>query len=475
MSDSSASYEHVAPKKIDIVSGLYDFFRYFMRMWWLPVILATALGALMYFRVSTSYVPSYKAEATVSVSAEAGAGSDSATAEQLGKVFPYILSSGALSDIIAEDLGTSSVPGSISVTNVEGTNLLTITVTSSNAQDAYNVLQSVIKNYPQVSQYVVGQTTMDVIDDSGVPTDSGKTVTIRGSVKKGALVGFGIGLLIILFYMVSYRTIRTSGDLRQVLHIPYLGTLSVYTKKKRRSDPSTGINIMSDNPQQDYVDSLRLIRTRVEREMEKKHAKTLMVTSSVPGEGKSTVSVNLAISMAQRGKRVILVDCDLRAPTDQGIFGVREKRPGLSEVLTGQGTLEEALYSFEDKGISLKVLFGAEKPTEKVEMLGGSAMKDLVEKLKGMADIVIFDTPPSAMLIDAVYLVRYIETALYVVRCDYARTQYILKGIEELSETDITIAGCILNGGRSSSASRLAERRAEKQESGENLQEYGAR
>ena len=461
MSDSSASYEHVAPKKIDIVSGLYDFFRYFMRMWWLPVILAAALGALMYFRVSTSYVPSYKAEATVSVSAEAGAGSDSATAEQLGKVFPYILSSGALSDIIAEDLGTSSVPGSISVTNVEGTNLLTITVTSSNAQDAYNVLQSVIKNYPQVSQYVVGQTTMDVIDDNGVPTDSGKTVTIRGSVKKGALVGFGIGLLIILFYMVSYRTIRTSGD-------------PVYTKKKRRSDPSTGINIMSDNPQQDYVDSLRLIRTRVEREMEKKHAKTLMVTSSVPGEGKSTVSVNLAISMAQRGKRVILVDCDLRAPTDQGIFGVREKRPGLSEVLTGQGTLEEALYSFEDKGISLKVLFGAEKPTEKVEMLGGSAMKDLVEKLKGMADIVIFDTPPTAMLVDAVYLVRYIETALYVVRCDYARTQYILKGIEELSETDITIAGCILNGGRSSSASRLAERRAEKQ-SEENLQEYGAK
>ncbi len=464
MSDSSASYEHVAPKKIDIVSGLYDFFRYFMRMWWLPVILAAALGALMYFRVSTSYVPSYKAEATVSVSAEAGAGSDSATAEQLGKVFPYILSSGALSDIIAEDLGTSSVPGSISVTNVEGTNLLTITVTSSNAQDAYNVLQSVIKNYPQVSQYVVGQTTMDVIDDNGVP----------GSVKKGALVGFGIGLLIILFYMVSYRTIRTSGDLRQVLHIPYLGTLPVYTKKKRRSDPSTGINIMSDNPQQDYVDSLRLIRTRVEREMEKKHTKTLMVTSSVPGEGKSTVSVNLAISMAQRGKRVILVDCDLRAPTDQGIFGVREKRPGLSEVLTGKATLEEALYSFEDKGISLKVLFGAEKPTEKVEMLGGSAMKDLVEKLKGMADIVIFDTPPSAMLVDAVYLVRYIETMLYVVRCDYARTQYILKGIEELSETDITIAGCILNGGRSSSASRLAERRAEKQ-SEENLQEYGAK
>ena len=215
MSDSSASYEHVAPKKIDIVSGLYDFFRYFMRMWWLPVILAAALGALMYFRVSTSYVPSYKAEATVSVSAEAGAGSDSATAEQLGKVFPYILSSGALSDIIAEDLGTSSVPGSISVTNVEGTNLLTITVTSSNAQDAYNVLQSVIKNYPQVSQYVVGQTTMDVIDDNGVPTDSGKTVTIRGSVKKGALVGFGIGLLIILFYMVSYRTIRTSGERRR--------------------------------------------------------------------------------------------------------------------------------------------------------------------------------------------------------------------------------------------------------------------
>ena len=105
----------------------------------------------------------------------------------MGLIFPYILTSGALSDVISADLGMNSVPGSINVSSIKGTNLLTITVRSWNAQYAYDVLQSVLKNYPSVSQYVVGQTELTVIDDSGVPVDTGKTSVIRGSVRRGAM------------------------------------------------------------------------------------------------------------------------------------------------------------------------------------------------------------------------------------------------------------------------------------------------
>lgn len=453
----SSSGSREAIQKIDLVSVLGQFWGYFRRMWWIVVILAVIGAALMFFRVSVTYSPSYVAEATVSVSAEEGANSSSNTdmADQLGKVFPYILSSGALSDIVAEDLGTSGIPGSISVSSVKGTNLLTISVTGSNAEMSYKTLKSVIKNYPKVAQFVVGQTKMTVIEDSGVPKDTGRRSVQRGSMRRGALGGAVIGFLIIIVYMATFRTIRTSDDLKNVLHAPYLGTLPICVPKKRRKKKAVGgLNILDDSVPEDYIDSMRLIRTRVERAMEKQKSKTLMVTSSIPGEGKSTVAVNLALSMAQKGTRVILVDCDLRSPSDQSILNIKGEYPGLRAVLTGEAKLEDSLYQFED--LPLQVLFGSSKPTEQVEILGNERMKKLVDELRTKADIVIFDTPPSAMLVDAVYLVHYIDAALFVVRSNFARTQFVLKGVEELAETRIDIAGCILNGGKTSSAARAA-------------------
>ena len=436
-------------EKIDIISFVNDFFHRLKRMWILVLLLTVAVAALFYYRTSVSYNPTYVAEATVSVEiVNGGTYANRNTAEQMGLIFPYILTSGALSDVIAEDLGTNNVPGTISVSSIKGTNLLTITVSSWNAQYAYDILQSVLNNYPEVAQFVVGQTELTVIDDSGIPTDSGRQSVMRGSIKRGAAIGFALGILLVVLNVVSFRTIRSESELRSLLNIPCLGTLPFYQKKQRRNSVRTEINILNDGENSDYVEAMRLIRTRLERQMEGKQV--LMVTSSISGEGKSTVAANLAIAMARKGKRVILVDCDLRNPTVSQIFELKDKYPGLVSILRGKSKLEESLVPVTDHGnpIGLTLLPGGEREPRLVEILSSENMKNVIDTLRSMADVVILDTPPSAMLVDAMMLVRYVDAVTYVIMSDFARRRYIFEGVEELTTAGAPIVGCILNGGR---------------------------
>lgn len=127
---------------IDLKAFLVDFFHSLKRLWWIAALIIIAAALLSYFRVSRNYSPSYVAEATVSVElVNGGAYANRNTAEQMGLIFPYILNSGVLSDVIAEDLGMKGVPGSIRASSIKGTNLLTITVSGYDPELAYRVLQ----------------------------------------------------------------------------------------------------------------------------------------------------------------------------------------------------------------------------------------------------------------------------------------------------------------------------------------------
>ncbi len=439
-------------EKMDITTYVDAFFHALKRIWILVLVLTLATGAFSYFRTRGSYVPVYTAEATVAVfSSNDGTTASSKSAQQLGTVFPYILTSGILKDVIMEDMGVNALPGTIKVTNVEGSSLLTISVSSGDPDLSYRTLLSIIRNYPKVAEYVVGYTVMEIVDDSGVPTDSGKTVAVRGNALKGAALGFAAGLGIVFIYMLLNRTVRSVRDVKAFSTIDHLGTLPVY-KKKKRKDSTSSINILEHNVQQDYLEAIRLVRTRVKRKLESSGHKVLMVTSSVPGEGKSTIAANLAISLSGKNESIVLIDCDLRNPSLQDIFDVEQGKPGLMDVLNGEASLSEALVSFMNYGIQLNVLFGSpDKLTDHSEILGSEKMGEIIEKLKKIADIVILDTPPSAMLVDATFVSKYVDEAVYVIMSDYARTSVIVDGIRELRNSGVEIAGFVLNGSKESS------------------------
>ncbi|MBR3358764.1 MAG: polysaccharide biosynthesis tyrosine autokinase [Solobacterium sp.] len=447
MSNSTYRSSDTTPDKIDITVFLDDYLTALRKRWIIPVLLALILGLFSWFRVSTSYTPQYKAECTVSVSTSTPGNDSKLTAGQISRTFPAILTSGILSDRIAEDMGVSRLPGTIKVTNVSGTNFLTISVTGKNALDVYNELQTVIRVYPSIARYVVGETQFEIIEDSGVPEDSGKAVSMRGSILKYSGAGLAAGLLYVFLFMVTKRTVRNHKDLSEMVNTPYLGTLPVYRKKKR-GDGDSGISILEENVQQDYLEAVRTVRTRLERRMKGTDRKVIMVTSSIPGEGKSTVAGNLAISFAGQGKKVILLDCDIRNPSQQEVLNIKGDYPGLEKVLSGEVKLSDALYSYEDRGFDLLCLLGAQDPSEHIEILGSEQMRKLIAMLREKADVIILDTPPSAMLADAMLMVKNADLAVYVIMCDYARRPVILRGITELNEAGVKIAGCVLNGGK---------------------------
>lgn len=441
-------------EKLDITQFIDSFLHALKHTWLIVVILSVAFGAYRWYRVRDTYVPVYKAEATVAVtSVSEGNNADSKSAEQLGTVFPYILTSGVLKDVIMQDMGVTSLPGTIKVSNITGTNLLTISVSTSNPETSYQELLSVIENYPKVAEYVVGSTHMEIVDDSGIPKDTGMAVAVRSNVARGALMGALLGLLITAGYMTMFRTVRSAKDIRSLSNVECLGTLPVYKKKKRKSKAST-INIMEHNVQEDYLESLRLIRTRLIRKLEEKNHQVIMVTSSVPGEGKTTIAANLAISMAGKNKKVVLIDCDLRNPSLQEIFRVPEDQPGIVDVLTHKAKLTKAVVDYEDYGMELLVLFGSQKDrTAEPELLSGQNMEALINGLKQIADVIILDTPPSAMLVDAMFVAKYIDEAVYVVMCDYAKKSVVINGIQELTNAGVEIGGFILNGVKRGSGS----------------------
>ncbi len=438
-------------EKLDITAFVDAFWNSFKKLWIVVFVLTLALGAFSYFRTRSTYVPAYKAEATVAIySSSEGSTANPRSASQLGTVFPYILTSGVLKDVIMEDLGVTSLPSNIKVTNVAETNLVTISVTSQDPNKSYQTLLSIIRNYPKVAQYVVGETVMEIVDDSGIPRDSGQAVAVRGNALRGALIGLVLGLGAVFVHMLMYRTVRTSKDVKAFSNVDHLGTLPIYKKKKRRSG-SSGINILEHNVQQDYLESIRLIRTRVMRKLEESGHKVIMVTSSVPGEGKSTVAANLAISLSGKNKKVVLVDCDLRHPSLREVFQFYEDQPGIIDVLNEEEELDHVMVSYRRYGINLKVIFGSNKNlTNHSEVLATEKMGRLVEALKKQANIVILDTPPSATLVDAMLVAKYADEAIYVIMADYARRSVVADGMQELKSTGIEIGGFILNGSKGS-------------------------
>ncbi len=445
-------------KEIDLTEILSDYFRIFFRMWFW-VLLLTALGAgIFYLRAMTSYVPRYRASATFTINIQKNQGSaedlgstayfDNAAAEQMAVTFPYILTSDVLRREIARDMG-GAVSGSIEASVMENTNLLTIAVTDTDAERAYVTLQAVVKNYPSISEVILGKIYMEQLDETGIPPSPVNPPDFKRSAMKGGMLGLGLAALWTAVLVVTRRTIRKEGDIRKRLHTRCLG-LVPEVGGGRRSRRSRLRMILAEPKYEDRLqEPLRMIRNKIEYHAHEYQAKTFLVTSALAGEGKSTVAVNLAISLAQAGQKVVLMDCDLRHPTGRLILGLDEGE-GLREILEGKADMQKCLMSAGalnlEADLNLIFLPGGQPLEDGSELLGSQRMKELIQTMEDWADYVILDSAPAGLLTDAVVLAQYADAALLVVRKDFARVDTIMDGLEHLAESHIQVVGSVLNG-----------------------------
>lgn len=441
---------------IDIFDMLQKYGIVLKKIWWKLLILICLVTVAVCYRDKTPDRVTYRAYSIFTVSRQWQSNSsdvsgyyDAVTAEQLVGAFPHILTSDILYQKVENDLGYA-VSGSIQVEVAEDTNMITISVQDTDGQRAYDTLQAVIRNYPEIAEKVVGKTSLNVLDESGVPDPQIETWNIKRSVLKGGFVGVVLGFLWMTWIVIRRKTICKEAHFRVYLNLNCLGSLPEVQKKKRsKSQKKEKMSILDPAVEKSLLEPLRILRNKLEFYSKKQGAKTFLITSALPGEGKSTAAVNLALALARTGKKVILIDGDLRHPTDRHILGLEDGK-GLGEILQGKTDLSACFMESKDLGLGADQHFtflpGGKSVENSGKLLMRPMMKKIVEAAEKNYDYVLIDSAPVNLLSDAMILSKYSDAVIYVVRKDYAEKECILDSIEQLAHQGIPVVGGILNG-----------------------------
>lgn len=221
-------------------------------------------------------------------------------------------------------------------------------------------------------------------------------------------------------------------------------TNKIRQQKKQKTSAVSLITLLDKTSP--ISEQYRTIRTNIQYAMVDKDLKTLVITSSGPSEGKSTTSANLAVVFANSGKRVLLVDADMRKPTVAKSFSVDNVR-GLSTLL---GSRESLLHQVvQPSGIeNLFLLTSGPKPPNPSELLDSRRMKDLLRELKQQYDLVIFDMPPVVAVTDAQVVSSKTDGTILVVRENVSKRDSLLKAKNLLEMVDANILGVVYNGSK---------------------------
>lgn len=200
--------------------------------------------------------------------------------------------------------------------------------------------------------------------------------------------------------------------------------------------------IVEKEPKSIAAESYRTLRTNIQYSSFDKQYKVIMVTSSEPGEGKSTTAGNLALCLAQGEKRVILVDCDLRKPSLHKKFKI-SNIVGLSDVMIGKEELVTAMHRYNN---NLVILTSGKIPPNPSEMLSSKTMTTLLNTLKQNFDYIILDTPPVQAVTDSQILATKADGVILVVRAERTKKDSVQNAINLLKKVNANIIGTVLNG-----------------------------
>lgn len=190
------------------------------------------------------------------------------------------------------------------------------------------------------------------------------------------------------------------------------------------------------------VEAFKTLRSNILFSSLDRNIQTIIVTSANSGEGKTTIASNIAIVMAQTGKKTIIIDCDLRKPCIHRFFGI-SNQSGLSSLLIDEVCLEDIIKDTKEE--SLKVIPAGIRPPNPSELLSSSKMKDFIEAIKENYDCIIIDTPPITIVTDAQILAQYGDGCLLVAAGNETRRNSILMAVELLEKVNAKILGVILN------------------------------
>ncbi len=256
----------------------------------------------------------------------------------------------------------------------------------------------------------------------------------------GLFCGLGLGFAAAVGMELMNAGFTSPRQVEEILDLPVLACLALLKPGKTQNGAPPAFAIL-DKPLSRYSEAIRSLRNAVNLHFGKVPPKVIQVTSAMPQEGKSTVSLSMALSAADSGQRVLLIDADLRRPSVTESFGLGTHR-GLSDVLAGAVRVSEAVHIDERSG--LHVLAAGSKTKNPPALLGSESMRILVDGLARHFDLLIIDTPPLGPVVDGVIVSQISDTIVFVVKWSHTAREAVEASIKSLPDRR-NVAGVVLN------------------------------
>jgi capsular exopolysaccharide synthesis family protein len=275
-----------------------------------------------------------------------------------------------------------------------------------------------------------------VFSPAELPTEPTESRVLENSLR-GAVTGLMVGISLTLLLEYLDDTIKTPEDVKRSLEVGVLGALP----QLKGMDGKTTM-VVAEYPLQPVAEAFRNLRTSIDFSSLDRPARTLLVTSPLPTEGKTFTAANLAVVLAQSGKSVALVDTDLRRPMVHRLAGL-SKEPGLTTALLSP---DQRPYVLRSTGIDgLQVVTSGSRAPNPAELLASHRFQEFVSWLTGEVDVVVFDSPPVLAVTDAAVLANLVDGTLLVVDCGETRRPAAMQAVERLTSVGGTVLGVVLN------------------------------
>lgn len=422
-----------------------------LRRNWILVTASTLLGILVGGLSSILVQPTYTSETQLFVATQS---SGSVTELQQGNSFSqarvqsYVKTVGSplVLQPAIDSLGLDTTPELLAERVIATTDLNTVLINIAvsdkspvqAAAIAQAVADSLIRTVDSLEKPKSGgdsPVSLSVTKPAVAPTmPSGPN--IRLNLLIGAMGGLVCGGVVAFLRSRLDTRVRGEADVRQVTDVPVLGGIAF------DQDATKKPLLTQAPPQSPRAESFRQLRTNLQFANVAAHAKTVLVTSSIPGEGKSTTATNLAIALAQSGQSVCLVDADLRRPMVSEYLGL-DSSIGLTTGLVGAVDILEVVQSWGDD--NLFVLSSGMIPPNPSELLGSQEMVRIIRRLEESFDAVIFDAPPLIPVTDAAVLAQHVGGVIMVAGAHTVRRQEIDRSLNALQLVGAVVLGIVLN------------------------------
>lgn len=423
------------------------------------IIFAGIIGFLAATMVlEMAFAPQYTSTITFVVTSRSGTTTyytDTSAAKQTAATFSELLQSSLMKKIAAEELNTGSISGDITAEQTGETNIITVTATADNPKDAFQIIKAVENNYAEISDYISRTAVLRVLDRPRVSATAANAASTRDTAVKCGYICALAMLAAIVWLFISRETVQNREgakvklDARLIAVIPHEqnGGIGLFKKSGKKKKLSESLLISAPTRSYGFCESMRMVSARLEHEKEKGNS-VFMFTSISESEGKSTVSANTAISLCNKGYKVLIIDVDTRKPAQKRLLLKN------NEVFKDFGAMfENESYTpaeivanvYHMKQSGLDTLLNVKPYRSVSEKLLSDRMAEIIRIAKEKYDYVIIDTPPMGYFADSEAMTEVSDAAILVARQDVAPAEDINDGIDTLQSSNAKLLGVVLN------------------------------